>query len=93
MTQNDIINAIEVETAACVENKIKTIRLRPRRHYEAICRAEATAKYQSQLNEESAEKERIQDMIEGKLMGGNMELIFTIIITLLILVATYYFIK
>lgn len=50
----EIYRSIEAETDACIESKIKTIRLRPRRAYRPECYQAALQKYNAELQEAQA---------------------------------------
>lgn len=90
MTTNEIYKQIQIETDACVESKIKTLRLKPRRAYEPQCRLEATRKYQNQLNQEMNENELVMDSIQSKLLAGDNTILITLVIGLAIIFITYY---
>ena len=92
MTQNDIYKQVEIDTAQCVERRYSFFKFKPRRHYEPSCRAEAKARHQWELDLENAESEEIQDILDSKLMNGQIEIVITLIIALLILGVVYFYI-
>lgn len=64
---NDIIN---IETAACIERKLKVIRTKPRRAFEPACKLEVMAKYQNELNAAIAEDNAVSSSLNSAAMNA-----------------------
>lgn len=62
-TLTEIYKLIDAETDACVESKIKTIRLRPRRAYRPKCYQAALQKYDAELREAQGTESTVESMI------------------------------
>lgn len=92
MTLNEINKKIDLETSLCIEQKFDWWQLKGRKSYEPKCRAEATAKYQKELDAEILENELLQDQLNSKLTKGNFDIIITVVIAVIILIIFYLYI-
>jgi hypothetical protein len=64
---NEIIN---IETAACIERKLKTIRTKPRKAFEPGCKLEAMNKYKYELEAAIAEDNALSASLNDATMNA-----------------------
>jgi hypothetical protein len=67
---NEIYKRIDIDTEACIESKLKTIRFKPRSAFRADCYKEVYNKYLPELQAEQSQNATLEDLINEQTISA-----------------------